>query len=112
MQPESKMLLQDMLDAANAIIGYTQGKSEDDFLQLRWLRDAVQWNFAVIGEALSALRHREPTVAERITEWPKIIGFRNQLVHGYGMIKSDVTWGIVQKKLPVLRRELEELLQA
>jgi uncharacterized protein with HEPN domain len=32
------------------------------------------------------------------------------VVHGYGVIRDDVTWQIIQDKLPILRRELTELL--
>lgn len=48
--------------------------------------------------------------AERITEWHRIIAFRNQLIHGYGVIKNELTWDIVQSKLPVLRRDVQTLL--
>src|SRR5436190_7534593 len=41
----------------------------------------------------------------------KISGFRNALIHGYDVIDNEITWDIVQEKLPVLRKELEELMQ-
>lgn len=99
-----------MLDAARAIEQHTQGRTIDDYLHLRWLRDAVHWNFCIIGEALSQLQRSDAPTAERITEHSKIIGLRNQLIHGYGVIDHRITWNIIEEKLPVLIRELHKLL--
>jgi uncharacterized protein with HEPN domain len=74
------------------------------------LRSGVHWNFAVIGEALSQLHKLDPTTIEQISEWRRIIGFRNQLIHGYGVIRHTITWDIVEQKLPILVAELEGLL--
>jgi uncharacterized protein with HEPN domain len=32
------------------------------------------------------------------------------LIHGYGVIKHEITWDIVTTKLPVLRAQVRELL--
>ena len=111
MQPETAMLLQDMLEAANAVASFTAGKTPDEFLNDLKLRSAVQWQFAVIGEALSQLAKQDPITAQQISEHQRIIGFRNQLIHGYRVIRNTVTWSIIQDKLPVLRRELEAMLR-
>ena len=55
-------------------------------------------------------KYLDETFAERITDSPKIIGFRNQLIHGYGVINHQITWNIVDSKLPLLIEELETLL--
>jgi uncharacterized protein with HEPN domain len=110
MQPESAKLLRDLLDASDRITTYTQGKTQADYLAEPALRDAVQWNFAVIGEALSRLHSIDAGAAEQISEWRRIIAFRNQLIHGYGVIKNEITWDIIQNKLPVLVREARTLL--
>ena len=41
-----------------------------------------------------------------------IIAFRNQLIHGYGVIRNEITWDIIEKKLPVLRADVDALLIA
>ena len=110
MQPETAKLLQDILDAANRITGYVSGKSRDDFLTQGELHDAVHWNFAIIGEALNQLHRIDPTTTEQIDEWKRIIGFRNQLIHGYGIIKNDITWDIIQTKLHRLQTQVQKLL--
>lgn len=50
-------------------------------------------------------------MAESITDWQSIIGFRNVLIHGYSKIDPARTWDILQSGLPVLMRELGELLK-
>jgi uncharacterized protein with HEPN domain len=80
MPPESAKYLRDMLDAARAIDEHVRGRTADDYLNLRWLRDAVQWNFCVIGEALSQLDKTDGVTAQRLTDYAKIIAFRNQLI--------------------------------
>jgi uncharacterized protein with HEPN domain len=112
MQPESLKLLRDMRDAVETIVAHTQGRTGEDYNQLRWLRDAVHWNFTVIGEALSQLDRLDPSTSRRITEYRRIIGFRNQLIHGYGVIQNEITWNIIVQKLPTLRRELSDLLNS
>ena len=99
-----------MLDHGLLIQGYVAGKVLEDFLNTNWLQDAVHWNLSVIGKALSQLRKIDEATAEKLTGCTKIIGLRNQLIHGYSSINTDVTWEIVHKHLPVLIGELRVLL--
>jgi len=110
MPPDSAKYLRDMLDAVQAIEQLTQGQTLDDYLRLRPMRDAAQWNFCVIGEALAQLKKHDEPAANRITSHQKIIGLRNQLIHGYGVIDHQITWNIITQKLPILHRELDQLL--
>jgi uncharacterized protein with HEPN domain len=110
MQPESAKFLRDMLDAAEAIEQHTANRTEDDYVQQRWLRDAANWNFCVIGEALSKLNQKDSSTAQRITDSWKIMGLRNQLIHGYGVINHRIVWNVIRDKLPLLIQELRVLL--
>ena len=40
----------------------------------------------------------------------KIVDVRNRIIHGYDSVSDAVIWGIVIKNLPVLQKEVEELL--
>ena len=111
MQRESAKFVYDMLDSARAIEQMTKGHTEADYLNSRPLRDACNWNFCVIGEALTRLRRLDEQTAERISEYTRIIGLRNQLIHGYDHISNATAWSIIQNKLPVLISELEQLLK-
>ena len=103
--------MRNILDAAQAISQHVNGRSVDGYIQQRWLRDAVNWNFCVIGEALSQLMRIDQPTADGITDHWKIIGLRNQLIHGYGVINHRITWNIIETKLPILVLELEALLK-
>ncbi len=39
------------------------------------------------------------------------ISFRNRLIHGYFTVDDRVVWDVVQVHLPLLRREIEALLE-
>ncbi len=43
--------------------------------------------------------------------WPKIIGMRNVLVHGYFEIDTDVVWDAAHRDVPVLEPAIQRLLQ-
>src|SRR3954452_19108525 len=110
MRPEASKLLTDMVATAVEVQRIAAGRTFAEYvasLEFRW---SVERGFEIIGEALTQLRKLEPTIAERITDWKAIIGFRNVLIHGYATVKHDITWDVVQNELPSLRRELEQLL--
>jgi uncharacterized protein with HEPN domain len=101
----------DTRDAANSIVEFAMGKSLADFTGDKLLRAGIYYEFLIIGEALAQLRNLEGDLVERISEHWRIFGFRNQIIHGYAKIDDEITWQIVQAKLPVLRRELAQLLR-
>ena len=55
MHPKSPKLLEDIRDAAAFVQQCTAGRSLADYLADRMLRQAVERNFEIIGEALGRL---------------------------------------------------------
>jgi len=76
------------------------------------LRSAVERQFEIVGEAISRLAQLNPSLAEKLTEYRRIIAFRNILIHAYATIDDRIVWGLVEGKLPQLRREVKALLSA
>jgi uncharacterized protein with HEPN domain len=74
------------------------------------LRSAVERQFEIIGEALNQLSKIDPDTATAISEHRRIIAFRNILIHGYAEIDHRLVWGILEGKLPGLRKQVEALL--
>jgi len=74
------------------------------------LRSAVERQFEILGESLARLSKIKKDFAGQILNHRKIIGFRNQLIHGYDTIKDAIVWDIVKIDLPVLMQEIEDLL--
>jgi uncharacterized protein with HEPN domain len=110
MRPEVAKLLKDILDHAREIASDTAGLDEAGFRASRTIRKSVLWDFLVIGEAMTRLRKLDESVAERITNWQRVIAFRNQLIHGYDVIRDAITWKVVTVHLPLLLAEAEALL--
>lgn len=101
-----------MLRAVNALQEYTEGKSLPQYLSNHMLRDAVEREFQILGEALPRLKRSDPETAGRIGHTDEIIGFRNILVHEYDRIDPEQVWCTVMSDLPDLRAELEALQNA
>ncbi len=111
MQPESRKFLFDISRAAELLVRFSEGKSFGDYARDEMLRSAVERQFEIIGEALNQLSRVDPDTASRISEYRRIIAFRNILIHGYAQVDNQIVWGILQTRLPTLRREVAELLQ-
>jgi uncharacterized protein with HEPN domain len=41
-----------------------------------------------------------------------IIGTRNRIIHSYDNISDEVIWTIVSRELPVLKKQIDQLLEA
>ncbi|MGQ9472749.1 MAG: HepT-like ribonuclease domain-containing protein [Candidatus Caldatribacteriaceae bacterium] len=101
--------LRDIIEAISAIERYLdRGRAafEQDELLQGWFVRHLQ----IIGEAARALPEEVRVMAPNI-EWPKIIGMRNVLVHGYFDIDLDIVWNAASRDVPVLRPLIEQLLK-
>ena len=111
MQPDSRKHLTDMQTAIKKIREYTRGKEFADYKSESMLRDAVERRFEIIGIALGEFANLDPVLADRISDYPKIIAFRNILAHGYGYIDHATVWDVVVTHLPLLARQVDALLE-
>jgi uncharacterized protein with HEPN domain len=110
MPPDTAKLLWDMLDAVRRIERFTDGKNYHDFVHDELLRSGVERQYEIIGEAMTRLIRQDAETAGMISDHRKISRFRSVLIHAYDQIDDSISWGIVQEKLPILRKELERLL--
>jgi len=111
MERETAKYLVDVQDAAAALSRFVADRTRDDYLKDELLRSGVQWQFAVIGEAISQLAKIDRHTAERITDYRQIISFRNILIHGYGEVNDEAVWLRIEQHLPVLIRDVSLLLE-
>jgi uncharacterized protein with HEPN domain len=110
MQLEAKKYLWDIEQAAQQIADFTAGKRFEDYQANPILRAAVERQFEIIGEAMVRLIRLDAAIGTRISEYRRIVSFRNILIHGYEQVDDRVVWDIVETRLPLLRREVKELL--
>lgn len=66
------------------------------------LRSAVERQFEIIGESLNRLDRVDPSVAEQIDDLPRIVAFRNVLIHGYATIDDRIVWEVATERLAPL----------
>ena len=109
MKAESRKYLFDMRQAAGLIDDFCRHKSFDNYLQDAMLRSAVERQFEIIGEALGKLVKLDALLAARIPDAPRIIAFRNVLIHGYATISHKLVWSVVMDDLPRLITAIETL---
>jgi len=73
-------------------------------------RRAVERDFEIIGEALNRIKRLDEQILEDISEHHRIIGFRNILIHAYDTVDEMIVWNAVVNHLPILVKEIQELL--
>ena len=73
------------------------------------LRQAVERNIEIMGEAMNKILKIEPQIA--ITDSRKIVDARNYIIHAYDSLSPDILWSIVINNLPLLKKEVMELLE-
>lgn len=110
MPHDPQKYLHDMLNACEFLLEFTSGRTVADLASDHPFRSAVERELQIIGEALLQLDKVAPTIANQIPDYRSIIGFRHVLVHGYDSLEPATVWNVVEIKLPILRRELHNLL--
>ena len=69
---------------------------------------AIERNIEIIGEAMSRILKLKSDI--KISNSRKIVDVRNRIIHGYDSVSDEVIWGILIRNLPILQKEVEELL--
>jgi uncharacterized protein with HEPN domain len=110
MRVEAKKYLFDIVHAAASAISFTAGKTFTEYESDAMLRSAVERQLEIVGEALAQLARVDPATASSVSEYRRIIAFRNILIHGYAEIDQRIVWDVLNTKLPVVRSEAEALL--
>jgi uncharacterized protein with HEPN domain len=98
--------------SSRIILQFTAGKSFDDYDTDALLRSAVERQFEIIGEAINRLSKIDRSVSDALPDAPRIVAFRNILIHGYDVIDNHVVWDVVQQNLAPLHLNVVTLLQS
>jgi len=111
MQAEIVTYLFDIEQSIDSIFEYL-GETRDfnHYLSNKLLRRGVERELEIIGEAAKRILNIDDTVG--IKNARKIVDFRNWISHGYDKIDDTIVWGIVNKQLPLLKKQVENLLKS
>ena len=99
-----------MLDSAREALSFIARKPPDSLRSDRLLALACVRLLEIVGEAANQVSPEFRSAHPEIP-WPKIIGMRNRLIHGYVEINLQTVWETLTVDLPPLIAALENILE-
>ena len=73
------------------------------------MQDAVIRNIQIIGEAANRVSC-EFIARHNVIPWRDIAGMRHRLIHGYFKVNLHIVWKVIEKDLPKLETQIQDLL--
>lgn len=97
-------------EACQESLEFIKDKTIDDLKNNKMLSLALIKELEIIGEAANHISSEIKTRYSYIF-WKDMIGMRNRLVHVYFGINYDIVWQTVTESLPVLQRQINEIMK-
>jgi uncharacterized protein with HEPN domain len=99
-------LVGDILEFGRLALKFVGTRPVEEFLADEIRVYATTYVVQVVGEAASHLSAELRASLDDIP-WPRIVGMRNRLVHGYGGIDYSIVWRVTVEEMPRLMARLE-----
>ncbi len=112
LRDEDLKLLYDIERSARLIVQFASGKTSSEYTSDVMLRSAIERQFEIIGEATNRLHKANPALVAKIDNYPKIISFRNLLIHGYDIVSHDVVWNTIEIDVPRLLEDIRRIQES
>ena len=109
-QHDELIRLEHMLGAAREAVELVRGRSAKDIGADRLRVLALERLLEVVGEAAA---QAGPEIRARFPEipWTRIVGMRNEIIHGYSTIDLEILLRTVEQRLPHLIAQPEAALE-
>lgn len=104
------LLLEEMVSSIEQIIAITTKADEATLSADRTQRDALLWNFMVLGES-SAQLSDEFKDNYSFVPWVQPARLRNRIVHGYWSIDLSILLTVATNDLPNFLSSIHEILR-
>ena len=105
--------LWDVLEAARAIVDFTENLTLEEFLATGRDREirrlAVERELEILGEAARRVSMRFRDVHPE-DPWKEIVGLRNVISHEYDKVNYAEIYGILRQQIPELITQMEPLV--
>lgn len=108
MEKDYRIFLDHILECIALIERYTKGRREYHFFESVDLQDKVIHRIEIIGEAVRNLPESFRK-ANPLIPWKQIAGMRDKLIHEYFGVDLALTWRVVKRDIPKLKRQITVL---
>lgn len=109
--PREVLLLEEMIDAAEQAMLLAGNQNADTLQHDRLRRDALLWNFMVLGEAAAQLPASFKAEHDAVN-WGRPTQLRNRIVHGYWSADLEILVDTAHLDLPAYAAQLRSVLGA
>lgn len=103
------LYLREMLQSTSRAREIVSGLSLREIVNDSLRRDALLWNFTVLGEAASSVsaefRDAHPEIP-----WRRASDLRNRVVHGYWSLDLEILYQTAERDLPALEERLRAMV--
>lgn len=110
MKKDHKIFLKHITESIDAIEQFAKGMSRTDFKRSLKTQDAVIRRLTIIGEAVKNLPASFRKKHEHIP-WSELARMRDKLTHGYFGVSLDITWDVLEKDLPQLKKSINRIIE-
>ena len=104
------MYLHDISNSIDSIYEYLgEQRNFKLYESNKLLRRAVERELEIIGEAVNRILKVDAEID--ISNSRRIVNLRNWVIHVYDNVDNVIIWGIIDKDLPLLKKQVSDLLQ-
>ena len=110
MLPRIEKYLYDIKESINSIEEYLEDNRDFfEYQKNKLLRRGIERELEIIGEAINRLLKIKSDI--EISEARRIVDLRNWVIHGYDKVDDVISWGIISKDIPKLKKQVDKLLK-